>query len=396
MQNFEYYTPTRVVFGQGAEDKVGELVRQQGAKKVLVHFGGGSAQKSGLLDRVYTALDAAGIPYVSLGGVVPNPHLALVEEGVALCRAEGVDFLLAVGGGSVIDSAKAIGYGLYGGGDVWKYFTGEEKPTGMTPVGAVLTLAAAGSEMSNASVITNEANQEKRGMSSPYGRCVFAVMNPALTLTLPAYQTAAGCVDIMMHTMERYFTKSTTMEVTDGIAETLLRTVMKNARILARHPNSYAARAEIMWAGSLSHNGLTGAGGDDGDWATHQLGQAMSALYDTTHGASLAAVWGSWARAVYKEIPARFARFAVEVMEVQEQGDDEELALAGIEELEGFFWSIDMPTSLAEAGIEADGAVVKALAENCSFHGTRTIGSVKKLDQDAIEAIYRAAVGDEE
>ncbi|MDY4068878.1 MAG: iron-containing alcohol dehydrogenase, partial [Lachnospiraceae bacterium] len=314
--NFAYYTPTRVVFGKGTENQVGELVKAQGATKVLIHYGGQSARKSGLLGRVETSLTEAGITYVTLGGVVPNPRLSLVYEGIALCKKENVDFILAVGGGSVIDSSKAIGYGTPDDGDVWDFYSKKRKPASCLPIGVVLTIAAAGSEMSDSSVITKEEGWLKRSCKSDLGRPRFAVMDPELTMSLPPYQTASGCVDIMMHTMERYFTQGGNMELTDGIAEALLRTVMHNAEILKKEPNNYEARAEVMWAGSLSHNGLTGCGNDGGDFASHGLEHEMGGMFDVTHGAGLAAVWGSWARYVYKECLPRFVKFAVNVMGV--------------------------------------------------------------------------------
>ena len=330
MENFNYYTPTRVVFGRGTEEKVGELVKAQDCSKVLVHYGGGSVKKSGLLDRVFRSLEEAGVSYLSLGGVVPNPRLSLVYEGISLCKREGVDFILAVGGGSVIDSAKAIGYGVANEGDVWDFYARKRQASGCLPIGVVLTISAAGSEMSDSSVITNEDGWLKRGYSSNFGRARFAVMNPELTMTLPKYQTASGCVDIMMHTMERYFNQCGNMELTDGISEHLIRTVMKNAKLLMDEPDNYDARAEVMWAGSLSHNGLTGCGTDGGDWACHQLEHELGGMFDVAHGAGLAAVWGSWARYVADARPQRFAQFAVNVMGVEAGADEMETALRGI------------------------------------------------------------------
>lgn len=372
---------------------VGQLVKEQGCHKVLVHFGGESAKKSGLLNRVFASLRDAGIEYVELGGVVPNPHLALVYEGIEMCKKENVDLLLAVGGGSVIDSAKAIAYGAANPSvDVWEYYMGKAVPKAALPVGAVLTIAAAGSEMSNSSVITNEKTHEKRGYGHDIlGRCRFAVMNPELTLTLPDYPTACGCADIAMHTLERYFTSEGTMQITDSIAEALLRTVMENARTLTRQPKNYEARAEVMWAGSLSHNGLTGAGGGDGDWATHQLGHELSGLFDLAHGAALTAVWGSWARYVYKKNPARFAGLGINVLELPAEGSVEEVALASIEEMEDFFWGLGLPTSLQEAGLQLDDEKIHELAVRCSRGGKRTIGGFMPLNQQDIEAIYQMA-----
>ena len=393
MENFQYYTPTKVVFGKGTEDQTGQLVAEQGCRKVLVHYGSGSVVRSGLLDRIYRSLDEAGIPYVSLGGVVPNPRLSLVYEGIELCKRENADFILAVGGGSVIDSAKAIGYGVDNGGDVWDIYEKKRTAEGCLPIGVVLTIAAAGSEMSDSSVITNENGWLKRGYSSNYGRARFAVMDPELTMTLPKYQTASGCVDIMMHTMERYFNQCENMEMTDGISEHLIRTVMKNAKILMTEPDNYNARAEVMWAGSLSHNGLTGCGTDGGDWASHQLEHELGGMFDVAHGAGLAAVWGSWARYVMDAAPNRFAKFAVNVMGVEPEADEIMTAVRGIEAMEDFYRALDMPVSIRDMGIEPGEEQMKELAEKCSHFGKRTIGCVKKLDKEDMYRIYKNARG---
>lgn len=392
MLNFQYYAPTKVVFGKGTEGRVGELVKKEGCKKVLVHYGGQSAKKSGLLDRVFDSLKEAGIDYVSLGGVVPNPRLSKIYEGIELCRKEGVDFLLAVGGGSVIDSCKAIGYGLANECDVWDMYSGKEKAKGCAPVGVVLTIAAAGSEMSDSSVITNEDGWYKKALNTNYGRCRFAVMNPELTYTLPEYQTESGCTDIMMHTMERYFVAEDTMEITDGIAESLMRTVMKNAKILLDDPKNYDARAEIMWSGTLSHNDLTGCGTNGGDWATHLIEHELGGLFDVAHGAGLAAVWGSWARYVLDEKPERFASFAVNVMGVEDQGDAKKTALLGIEALEDFYRSIHMPTSIKELGISPTEEQIKEMAQKATGGGFYSLGMFKKLHAEDIEKIYRMAL----
>ena len=338
MEQFKYYAPTKILFGKNTEAEVGELCKTQGASKVLVHFGGSSAKKSGLLDRVCGALQEAGLHYVTLGGVVPNPRLSKVYEGIEICRREKVDFILAVGGGSVIDSAKAIGYGITNPGDVWDYYSGKA-PQACAPIGAVLTIAAAGSEMSNASVITNEDGWLKRGLQSPYAYCKFAILNPELTCTLPPYQTASGCTDIIVHTLERYFTKPgvTSLSLTDGMAEALLRNVMRNARLALQKPADYDVRAEIMWAGTLSHNDITGDR-SQGDWASHQLEHELGGMFDIAHGAGLAAIWGSWARYVLKQNPCRFAQLAVNVLNVPYSfGNDEKTALEGIAAMEDFF-----------------------------------------------------------
>jgi len=326
---------------------------------------------------ICASLSQAGIGYVTLGGVVPNPRLSKVYEGIDLCRREGVDFILAVGGGSVIDSAKAISYGLSHDFDVWDLFEGKAKATAFKPLGVVLTIAAAGSEMSWSTVITKEEGWLKRPYNDDIARPKFAIMNPELTYSLPEYQTMSGCVDILMHTMERYFTTVDTMDLTDRIAEALMRTVMENAHVLRRDPHNYKARAEVMWASSLSHNGLTGLGAA-ADWVSHRLEHELSGMFDVAHGAGLAAVWGSWARYVFKTKAARFAQFAVRVLDVQEASDEEVTALKGIEAMESFFRSIGMPTSIHELGYDLTDEQVKELAHKCyvangTMHGFRDI-----------------------
>lgn len=393
MRNFEYYTPTRVIFGKDTHLQVGTLLKEQGCHKVLIHYGGSSAVRSGLLEEVKMSLQEAGVDFVTLGGVVPNPRLSKVREGMELCRKEGVDFLLAVGGGSVIDSCKAIGYGIANPWtDVWNFFLKTETPKGCLPVGAILTIAASGSEMSNSCVITNEDGWLKRGsIKSDFCRPKFAILNPRLTYTLPQYQTESGCVDILMHTMERYFVNFETMEITDSISETLMQTVIYNARILIKEPQNYNARAEIMWAGSLSHNGLTGCGTAGGDWACHQLEHELGGMFDVAHGAGLAALWGSWARYVYQENPERFAQFATNVFEIPCGTDFKKTALAGIEAMEDFFRSVNMPTNLHELGLNLSDEQIHELAFKCSFEDTRTIGGIRQLNMKDMEKIYLMA-----
>ena len=391
MYNFTYYTPTKVVFGKGAEEQTGALVKAQGCKKALVHYGSGSVVRSGLLERIKASLDAAGVAHVELGGVVPNPRLSLVYQGINLARKEGVDFLLAVGGGSVIDSAKAIAYGLADEADVWELYDHTRKAKACFPVGAVLTIAAAGSEMSNSSVITKDEGGVKRGYNDDLCRPQFAVMNPELTATLPPYQTASGCTDILMHTMERYFTPNGTMELTDSLAEGLMRTVMKNAVILRDDPANYDARAEIMWASSLSHNGLTGCGSDGGDWAPHGLEHEMGGMFDVTHGAGLAAVWGSWARYVYQSCLDRFARFAVNVMGVEAGVTLEETAMKGIEAMEDFYRSVNMPTCFSELGIAPTQEQMEIMAKMCIVAGGGKKGAAKVLYEADCLRIYEMA-----
>lgn len=390
-QNFEYYAPTKVVFGRETELQTGELIKEQGSRKVLIHYGGKSAVSSGLLDRIRHALEKADIPYTALGGVVPNPHLCLVREGIELCKKEGVDFILAVGGGSVIDSAKAIGYGVANEGDVWDFFEGKREAAACLPVGVVLTIAAAGSEMSNGCVITDEKRGLKRAYDTDLCRPKFAVMNPELTMTLPAYQTASGAVDILMHTMERYFNRSHNMEITDTLSEAVMKNVMKYAKILMDEPQNYEARAEIMWAGSLAHNGLTGCATGGGDWASHNLEHELGGMFDVAHGAGLAAVWGSWARYVNHAAKGRFVKFAVNVLGVDAEGTEEETVEKGIRAMEDFYRSIQMPTSLTELGISPTEEQIEQMAASCHEATGGANGCVIPLKKEDMIKIYQMA-----
>ena len=392
MKDFNFYAPTRVVFGRESEEKLPQLIQQYGGGKVLVHYGGGSARRSGLLDKVEKMLSEAGIAYVELGGVVPNPLLSKVREGIELCRKEKVDFILAVGGGSVIDSSKAIGYGVEYPGDVWDFWDGKAVPQSCLPIGVMLTIPAAGSEMSSSTVITNDEGMLKRGFNSDLCRCKFAIMNPERTYTLPPYQTAAGATDIMMHTMERYFSKYEDALLTDAIAEALLKTVMAAAKEVLISPDDYTYRAAIMWASSLSHSDLTECGTEK-DFASHRLEHELSGLFGVTHGAGLAAVWGSWARYVMDKHLTRFEKFAVNVMGVlQDFTNPRMTALRGIEAMEAFFMAIDMPTSIPELiGRKATDEEIAIMAEKCSRGGTITIGAMEVLDQTDMTEIYKLA-----
>lgn len=393
MFGFEHYAPTKVIFGKHTEERIGELLSAWGARKVLIHYGGSSALRSGLIDRVKAALDTSGIRYAELGGVVPNPHLSKVREGIALGLREEIDFILAVGGGSVIDSSKAISYGLAEPDkDVWELFERKRKAKKFLPLASILTIAAAGSETSSSCVITNEQTKEKRSYDDNLSRPLFTVMNPELTMSLPDYQTEAGCADIMMHTMERYFTQGGNMELTDAIAEGLLKTVMKYAEVLHRDPKNYEARAEVMWAGSLSHNGLTGCGNDGGDFASHRLEHELSGMFDVVHGAGLAAVWPSWARYVYKDCLPRFVRYAINVMGVAPQESDEATALKGIEAMEDFYRRIGMPTNLRELGITPTEEQIQQMAESCARASGGSKGSAKVLYQEDMAEVYRGAL----
>jgi len=392
MVDFQYFTPTEVVFGRDAEEQVAALTRKYGGSRVLVHYGGSSAKRSGLLDKVCNQLKDNGIEIFLLGGVVPNPRLSLVKEGIELCRKEGIDLILAIGGGSVIDSSKAIAYGVPYEGDVWDFFTGKAKPVKTVPLGCVVTIPAAGSEMSDSCVITNEQGNWKVGYSSDLSRARFAVMNPERTFTLPPYQTAAGVTDIMMHTMERYFSPDTDMDLTDGIAEALLRSMKENVFKVLADPEDYRSRAQIMWGSSLAHNGLTGSGMRR-DWACHKLEHELSGMFDVTHGAGLAAIWASWARYVYKENVSRFVQFAVNVMGVEnDYYDPDGTALRGIEAVERFYVSIGMPVNLRElVGRDVTDEEIKEMVSRCSKDGAATIGGFKILSAPDMEAIYRSA-----
>ena len=392
IKDFNFYAPTRVVFGLQSEEQLPQLIRSNGGSRVLVHYGGGSARRSGLLDKVYRMLTEAGIGYVELGGVVPNPLLSKVNEGIALCRQEQVDFILAIGGGSVIDSAKAIGYGVGYEGDVWDFWEGFAKPQSCLPIGVMLTIPAAGSEMSSSCVITKDEEHVKRGINSDLCRCRFTIMNPERTYTLPAYQTAAGCTDIMMHTMERYFSKYDEMTLTDAIAEALLRTVKDCAVEVLRQPDDYRLRAQIMWAGSLAHNDLTECGTEK-DFATHRLEHELSAMFGVTHGAGLAALWASWARYVMPRHTSRFVQFAVNVMGIaNDYAHPYQTALRGIEAMEQFYRQIGMPTSIPELiGHPVSDDEIAEMVDKCSRGRIITLGAIEVLRPQDMEAIYRMA-----
>lgn len=383
----EYYAPTHVYFGKGAEDKVGEILANHGHKKILVHFGKNSVKASGLLDKVEKNLQEHGIEFVELGGVVPNPRVSLVRKGIELVQKENLDFILAVGGGSVLDSAKAIGYGVYGGGDVWDFYCGKRKVEGTHPVGVILTLSATGSEMSDSSVITNDETDPtyKRGVNTDYGRIKFALLNPELTYSVSKYQTGSGSTDIMMHTFERYFHDGYALDFTDQLSFTLLKEVMENAKIALENPNDYDARANLMWCGSLSHNGLMAAcNSNKGDWACHQIEHELSAEFDVPHGAGLAAIWGSWARYVLSVNPERFVKLGEGVFG---ESDPEKT----IQKFEEFFRSIGMPTSLKELGLDFDEDACRKAALGVTFQNARKIGNFKVLDTEDIYNIYMNA-----
>ena len=396
MKKFTYWSPTEIVFGPDAEMQAAELVKKHGGSRVLVIYGGQSAKRSGLLDRVMDTLREAGLEALSLGGVVPNPLVSTAREMAESGKAFGADFVLGVGGGSVLDTAKGVAHAIANPGhDIWDFWTGT-KVTRSLPVGAILTISAAGSETSNSSVLTNDGMNPptKRGINTDFNRCRFAIMNPALTMTLPKYQIGAGAADIFMHTSERYFAPILGNHLTDEIAEGLFRDIMKYAPVGVEHPDDYEAMSEIMWCGSVSHVGLTGIGakGDtarEGDWACHQLGMAISALYNATHGATLTAVWAHWALYVMNTNMDRFAQFARKVYGIND-GTDREAAEAGILRTQSFFRELGMPLSLTELlGHEPTDEEIGRLAAECTYNRTRTIGSFRVLDYDDIVAIYK-------
>ena len=391
MLNFEFYNPTKVIFGRGAEMTAGKEIKALGGHKVLVHFGGSHLKKSGVLDRIHESLTEAGLTYVDLGGVVPNPRLGLVKEGIRLCKEEGVDFLLPVGGGSVIDSAKGIGYGLVNDFPLEDLLLGKVTTDKIAPLGCISTIAAAGSDTSNSMVITIEEGMLKRSYNHDCARPKFAIMNPELTCTLPAYQTASGASDIMMHTMERYFTNAKDVDLIDRMSEGLLTAVREAAKTAVKEPDNYEARATLMWAGSLSHNGLTGTGRIT-DFASHKIEHELGGMFDVAHGAGLCAIWGSWARYVYKTNPARFAQFAVRVFDAAENFYDREAtAEKGIEAWEDWCRSIGMPASLTELGIAPTDGQIEEMAEKCVSAGGGHVGFFQTLYKEDVVKILQMA-----
>lgn len=394
MENFVQYAPTEVIFGKGTENQTGEEVKKWGGSRVLLVYGGGSAVRSGLIGRVEQSLTEAGIAYEEFGGVKPNPRLAFAEEGVQKALAFGADFILAVGGGSAIDTAKAIAHGTANPEEkLWDIWIRKVPLTRSLPVAAVLTIPAAGSEMSDSAVLTNEEIGKKAGINTPFNRCRFAVMNPELAATLPAYQVACGVTDIMMHTMERYFISGIQCEMTDCIAEGLLRTVIRNGAKVYENPADYDAMAEVMWCGSLSHNNLTECGRGK-DFSVHKLGHALSARYDVAHGASLAAVWGSWARYLYQDQAlGRFVQFAKNVWGISGEGKSEqETALAGIEKTEEFFRSIGMPVSLSQLGVQPGEQERMELSLDATMGDTVKLTRIRPLGAKEVNEIYQMAM----
>lgn len=398
MNNFRFWSPTEFAFGRNTVSRVSALIKQwfpirnpDSAKlKVLLHYGGGSAVKSGLIAQVENDLQHNFIEYVKLGGVQPNPTAAMVYEGIELCRKEHVNFILAVGGGSVIDSAKAIATGAPYSGDFWNIFENKVVVNKALPIGTILTIPAAGSEASESMVITNTKLNLKRGHRTPLIRPVFAIMDPTLTFTLPAYQTACGITDMMAHIFERYFTRTPNVEVTDRICEGLLKAIIKEGPIAIKEPENYDAHANIMWASTLAHNGICGTGREE-DWATHGLEHELSAHFDVAHGAGLAVMFPAWMQYVYNAGIDRFVQFAVRVWDIEYTGDKKATALAGIKATKDFFSSIGMPVSLKELGIRRDD--IDTLIDTLRINQGEEFGYFYKLHIKDARAIYEIAAG---
>ena len=385
MQNFIYHTPTKVFFGKDTHKNVGEIIKNYGYKKIMMQYGKSSIKKSGLYDEVVKSLNDNGIEFVEMGGVEPNPRLSFVYDAIKLAREENVEFILAVGGGSVIDSCKFTALGVKYDGDVWDFPTKKATPKDALPVGCILTISAAGSEMSQSAVISNTQLKEKRGCGTEFNRCKFSILNPELTYSVSPYQTACGIVDMMTHTMERYFYPIEPTPLTDGISEALLRNIISSAKVVMKNPSDYEARANLMWASSLCHNDLTGCGRAHA-LAVHQLEHALSGEFeDVPHGAGLALIYPKWARYVYKYDVKRFADFARNVWNVAEK-DDEKAALEGISEMEKFFVSIGMPSHLSDFDIPDTPS--ELYADRCTFSKSRTIPSIIELDYDKVKDIF--------
>ena len=391
MDNFTFYSPTCFEFGKGKESETGKLVKRFGGSRILIHYGGGSAVKSGLLDRVKKSLDQEGLTYVELGGVQPNPVDTLVYKGIELGRKEKIDFILAIGGGSVIDSAKGIAMGIPYAGDFWDFYTGKLPVTEALPVATILTIAAAGSEGSGDSVVTKEEGLLKRSAGSDVMRPVFSILNPELTMTLPAYQTACGATDIMAHVFERYFTNTKDVEVTDRICEAVLLTMLHEVPKVMSDPKDYNARANIMWAGMVAHNNLCGVGRGQ-DWSSHMLEHELSGLYDCAHGAGLAVMFPAWMQYVMTHDVNRFAQMAVRVFGVNmDFFHPENTAAEGISRVKAFFKSIGMPVTFAELGAKEED--IPVLVEKLIEQESGSIGGFVNIDRKAADAIYRLAMG---
>jgi alcohol dehydrogenase YqhD (iron-dependent ADH family) len=389
MENFEFQNPTRILFGKGSEEKVGEQVAVY-SKNILLHYGGGSIKTSGLFDRVTASLTKAGVKWVELGGVKPNPRLELVQEGVKLCKDHKLGLILAVGGGSVIDSAKAIAMGAVIEGNVWDFYLGKGAPVDALPIGTVLTIPAAGSEASTGTVITNEEGWLKRAVNSELIYPRFSILNPELAFSLPKFQVACGVTDIMAHLMERYFTNVQHVELTDRLIEATMKTLISQAPLVLQNPKDYDAWSELMWAGTIAHNNLLNTG-RVGDWASHDIEHEISGIYDIAHGAGLAVVFPAWMKYVLKHDINRFAQWSVRVWNVEmDVFNAEAVAQAGIDRMETFFRSLGLGTKLSELGIQGDR--IDEMAAKCTDSNKRTFGSFVKLGYEDVRKILKLAV----
>ncbi|CDZ23542.1 putative NADH-dependent butanol dehydrogenase 2 [[Clostridium] cellulosi] len=390
MENFTFYAPTYFSFGKGSEKDIGALVKRFGGKKVLVHYGGGSVKRNGIFDKVIASLNESNIPYVELGGVRPNPRSGLVYKGIDICRKENIDFILAVGGGSVIDSAKAIAAGTVYDGDFWDYYSTGKKVDRALPVGTVLTIAAAGSEGSPDSVITHEDGMYKRGASGEALRPKFSILNPEFTETLPAYQTACGISDIMAHVCERYFSNTKNVEITDRLCEGVLKAMIEESPKVIKNPHDYEARANIMWAGMVAHNNIVGVGREQ-DWSSHAIEHELSALYDVAHGAGLAVIVPAWMKYVMKKNLGKFVQFAVRVWGCDMNFENPEItAMEGINRYSAFLTSLGMPSNFKELGAKEED--IPTLVKHLGATDENPIGGYVKLGPKDIEAIYRLAL----
>ena len=388
MQDFIYYAPTKVIFGKNKHKEVGKIIREYGYDTIMMQYGKGSIKKSGLYDEIMNSLSEYGIKVIEMGGVEPNPKLSFVKKAIKIAKENKVQMILAVGGGSAIDSSKYTAAGVAYAGDVWDFPLKKATPEDALPVGCILTISAAGSEMSSSAVISNEDLSMKRGFNSDFNRCKFAICNPELTFTVNKYQTACGIVDIMAHTMERYFTNVSPTDLTDRIAESLLKSVISAGKAVLKNPEDYDARATIMWASSLSHNDLTGCGRQNA-LAVHQLEHALSGEFpEIAHGAGLAVLFPAWAKYVYKYALPRLAQFARRVWNVEE-ADDEKAAVAGIEKMTAYFKEIEMPVSLREFSIPEN--CTARLADLCTFGKQRTVENYIELDYNKIKDIFDIA-----
>ncbi len=386
MLNFDFCSPTYFAFGKDTEARIGELTKSFGGTKVLLHYGTGSVERSGLLDRIRKALTECAVDYVELGGVLPNPRASLVYEGIKLCRKEKVDFVIGVGGGSAIDSSKAIALGVCYDGDFWDFYDQKAEPKKALPIATVLTLAATGSEGSNSSVISNEEAGTKYGCNSELIRPVFSIMNPELTYTLPEYQTACGVVDMLSHILERYFTNTKNVELTDRLCEAVMINLIDNAPLALENPEDYEARANLMWAGTLAHNNLLGVGREQ-DWSSHQMEHELSALYDVAHGAGLAVVFPAFMKYTMKNHVMRYVQLAHRVWNIDIDFENpEETAKAGIRAFESFFASLGMPTTFEELGAKAED--IPYLAERVRIKSGDKLGFFQPLSREDIKNIY--------